>query len=276
MNTIESKQAQQAWDLISEGYDQYITTAHEAQFTKKLLKLAGLKPGMDFLDVAAGSGALSLPAAQMGARVSAVDIAPNMIRLLKARAERNGLHQVNGYVMDGHNLDFKDNLYDVTGSQFGVMLFPDLPQGLREMVRVTKPDGKVLVIAFQTPDKVDFLKFFFTALQINIPDFGGLPKDALPFQVADPQILQQRLEEAGLKEVQIFKEVLPFRFKSGSELWNSVLNSNPIAVKLTSELTEKQKSQVQQTLEDMVRAQAGGKEEAILKAALNVGVGKKG
>ena len=40
----------------------------------------------------------------------------------------------------------------VSGSQFGVMLFPDLAKGLSEMVRVTKPGGTVLVIAFRTPD----------------------------------------------------------------------------------------------------------------------------
>ncbi len=277
METIEIKQTQLAWDHISEGYDKYITTSHDGKFTEKLLNHAGLKAGMKFLDVAAGTGALSLPAAQMGAKVTAIDLAPNMIRLLKERAAKAGLSQVEGLVMDGHALDLADNTFDIAGSQFGVMLFPDLPSGLKEMVRVTKSGGTVLLITFRTPDKVDFLKFFFGALQIVVPDFTGLPLDPplLPFQVSDPKILQMKMEDAGLKDVQIFNEIESTRCSSGTELWESVLSSNPIALQLTSTLSEKQKIQVQQALEDMVRAQAGENAEAILNAQLNVAVGKK-
>lgn len=178
--------------------------------------------------------------------------------------------------MDGHALDLPDHSFDTAGSQFGVMLFPDLPQGLKEMVRVTKPGGTVLVIAFSTPDRVDFIQFFFTALQIVVPGFRGLPQDPppLPFQVADPNVFRRRMEEAGLQDVQIIREVEQLKYRSGAALWNSVMNSNPIALQVTAGLTEKQKIQVQQTLEDMVREKAGGNDVAVLKAELNVAVGK--
>lgn len=278
MEPIDLKQTQLAWDHIAEGFDTYMTPSHDRNFTKKLLKHAGLKRGLHFLDIAAGTGALSIPTAQMGARVTAVDISPNMIRLLKERAKKEGLTNVDGYVMDGHALDLPDNSFDITGSQFGVMLFPDLPKGLREMVRVTKPGGTVLVIAFSTPDRVDFIHFFFTALQIVVPDFQGLPQDPppLPFQVSDPKIFHKRMEEAGLLDIQIIRETEPIEYESGIQLWNSVMSSNPIALQVTAGLTEKQKIQVQQTLEDMVRAQSAGNDVAVLKAELNVAVGRKG
>lgn len=277
METIDLKQTKLAWDHIAEGYDNHITPSHDENFTKKLLKFAGLKRGMNFLDIAAGTGALTIPAARIGARVTAVDISPNMIRLLKERANNEGLTKLAGYVMDGHALDLPDNSFDITGSQFGVMLFPDLPKGLKEMVRVTRPGGTVLVIAFSTLDRVDFINFFLTALQIVVPDFQGLPQDPppLPFQVSDPKIFHKRMEDAGLQDIQIISEVEKFEYKSGIELWNSVMNSNPIALQVTAGLTEKQKNQVQQTLEDMVREQAGGNGVAILKAELNVAVGRK-
>ena len=200
-----------------------------------------------------------------------------MITLLKERAQREGLSNVNANVMDGHMLDMPDDSFDVCGSQFGVMLFPDLPKGLREMARVTKPGGTVLVIAFSTPERVDFITFFFTALQMVVPDFQGLPKDppTLPFQLSDPGIFYKRMEDAGLQNIQIIREIEQSEFRSGIELWNSVMSSNPIAVQATSGLTEKQRIQVQQTMEDMVREQAGGNDVAILKAELNVGVGTK-
>ena len=276
METMETQQIQQAWNNIAEGYDNYITPIHDDHFTRKLLNHAGLKSGMSFLDVASGSGALTIPAARMGAKVTAVDLAPNMIKLLNERAQKEGLKNVNGLVMDGHDLDLADNSFDVSGSQFGVMLFPDLPKGLKEMVRVTKKGGTVLIISFRTPDKVDFINYFFTALQIVLPDFQGLPKDPLPqpFQVSDPDILYKRMEEAGLNDIEIIHEIEEFKCPSGIELWKAVMSSNPLASQVTSGISDEQKSEVQLTLEHMIRDKAAGKEFAILRSELNVGVGK--
>ena len=50
-----------------------------------------------------------------------------------------------------HALELDDDSFDLTGSQFGVMLVPDQPLALREMVRVTKPGGRVLLIAYGSP-----------------------------------------------------------------------------------------------------------------------------
>jgi ubiquinone/menaquinone biosynthesis C-methylase UbiE len=102
--------------------------------------LAGLQAGDTFLDVAAGTGGLSLPAARLGAKVLATDWSPRMIEQFSARATAEGL-DAEGRVMDCQALDVPDDSYDVTGSQFGVMLVPDQAQALREMVRVTKPGG---------------------------------------------------------------------------------------------------------------------------------------
>jgi SAM-dependent methyltransferase len=90
---------------------------------------------------------LSLPAARLGAKVLATDWAPKMIQHFNARVVAEGL-DAEGRVMDCHALDIADDTYDVTGSQFGVMLVPDQAQALREMVRVTKPGGRVLLIAY--------------------------------------------------------------------------------------------------------------------------------
>jgi ubiquinone/menaquinone biosynthesis C-methylase UbiE len=77
---------------------------------------------MRFLDVAAGSGALSIPAARLGARALATDLSPVMLGSLDERARQEGL-DVATRVMDGHALDLDDDSFDIAGSQFGVMLF---------------------------------------------------------------------------------------------------------------------------------------------------------
>lgn len=136
-----------AWDAIAEGYDRYVAP-QEVDLATEALRLVGLRPGERFLDVAAGTGGLSLPAARLGARVLATDWSAAMIERFEARVREAGLSQAEGRVMDCHALDLPNDSFDVTGSQFGVMLVPDQPRALREMVRVTKPGGRVLVIAY--------------------------------------------------------------------------------------------------------------------------------
>ena len=89
--------------------------------------------------------------------------------------------------MDGHALDLPDDSFDVVASEFGVMLFPDLPLGLREMRRVTKPRGRVVVVALGSPATIEFLQFFVRAVQAAVPAFTGPPMDPLPlpFQLQD-------------------------------------------------------------------------------------------
>ena len=166
--------------------------------------------------MAAGSGALSLPAARLGALVTATDITPAMIERLAERARREGLDVVTR-VMDGHALELDDDHFDIAGSQYGVMLFPDLPRALREMKRVTRPGGRVFLVVYGAPTQVEFLGFFMAAMQANVPGFTGLPLDPppLPFQVADPDRLRQALVAAGLKDVRVETVTQATEFRSG-------------------------------------------------------------
>ena len=147
----------------------------EVELANEALRLVGLEAGERFLDVAAGTGGLSLPAARLGAEVLATDWSPAMIERFEARVREEGLSNAEGRVMDCHALDLPDNSFDVTGSQFGVMLVPDQPRALREMVRVTKPGGRVLVIAYGFPAELEFLQFFISALKAVAPEFPGPP-----------------------------------------------------------------------------------------------------
>ncbi len=171
-----SKQIRDAWDTIAAGYDEF-TTPKNMLLAEEALRRVGLRPGMRFLDVAAGSGALSIPAARFGAQVLATDIAPAMVERLNARARAEGLSNLEARLMDGHALELEDDTFDISGSQFGVMLFPDLPRGLSELAHVTKPGGHVLMVAFGPPTNAEFLTFFMGAMQAVVPDFTGLPTD---------------------------------------------------------------------------------------------------
>jgi ubiquinone/menaquinone biosynthesis C-methylase UbiE len=272
----EVERARAAWDAIAPGYDEFVTAPGRA-LAEEALRRAGIRPGMRVLDVAAGSGALALPAARMGARVVAVDLSPRMLERLTARARAEGLSSLRTAVMDGHALELEDEVFDLSASMFGVMLFPDMPRALREMARVTKPDGRVVLVVYAPPAQIDFLRFFTGALRSVVPGFAGLPEDPppLPFQAADPRTLHLRLAEAGLKEVRVENAAEELEIHSGKHLWDWVTNSNPIGRMMVADLTPEQEALVQEELEVSVRHQARGSGPAILVNAVCIGIGTK-
>jgi ubiquinone/menaquinone biosynthesis C-methylase UbiE len=265
-----------AWDRIASGYDRFVTATH-LWLGNESLRRVGLQPGMRFLDVAAGSGALSIPAARLGARVLSTDLSPAMIRCLEERARDEGISTLEARVMDGHALDLEDDTFDVSGSQFGVMLFPDLPRGVREMVRVTRPGGRVVLVVFGPPSQVEFLGFFMEAMRVAVPGFMGLPTDPppLPFQVADPGILAERLADAGLSAVQVETVIETLEFGSGAEMWDWLMNSNPIPGVLVGDTTPDQRATAREALDAMLRERAGGPGPAVLTHPIHIGFGTK-
>ena len=266
----------EAWDAIAAGYDRY-AAPQEADLANEALLLVALQPGERFLDVAAGPGGLSLPAARLGADVLATDWSPAMIERFEARVREARLRDAEGRVMDCHALDFRDDSFDLTGSQFGVMLVPDQPRALREMVRVTKPGGRVLLIAYGFPAELEFLQIFLGALKAVTPDFPGLPDDPPPleFQVADREVLRQRLANAGLRDVRVERTAERPAFASGREMWDWVYYGNPISDMIVAELSKDQRAQLREVLDGMLRERARGARRAVLTNAVNIGVGTK-
>ena len=265
----------EAWDAIAEGYDRYVAP-QEVELASEALRLARLEPGERFLDVAAGPGGLSLPAARLGAQVLATDWSAAMIERFEARVRDERLNG-EGRVMDCHALDLPDDSFDVTGSQFGVMLVPDQPRALREMVRVTKPGGRVLVVAYAFPAELEFLQLFLGALKAVAPEFPGLPDDPPPleFQVSDPDVLRQRLTDAGLKDVRVERTAERPEFGSGQEMWDWVLYGNPIPGIVVADLSEEQRARLRQVLDGMLRERADANGRAVLTNAVNIGIGVK-
>jgi ubiquinone/menaquinone biosynthesis C-methylase UbiE len=265
-----------AWDALATGYDRYVAP-QEAELANEALALVGLNSGQRFLDVAAGTGGLSLPAARLGAKVLATDWSPAMIERFEERVREEGLSDAEGRVMDCHALQLADNTFDVTGSQFGVMLVPDQPRALQEMVRVTKPGGRVLVIAYGPPAELEFLGLFVGALHVVVPDFAGVPDDPPPleFQAADPQVLRQRLVDAGLKDVQIEPSAERAVFHSGQELWDWVLYGNPLPGMLVSGLGDSQRDTLKGVLDGMVRERAAATGRAVVANRVHIGFGTK-
>jgi SAM-dependent methyltransferase len=275
MHALEDTRA--AWDAIAPGYDR-TNTPTQMWLASEGLRRARLSPGARFLDVAAGSGALSIPAARLGARVLAVDQSAVMLDLLCSRARQEGF-DIETRVMDGHALEVADNTFDMAGSQFGVMLFPDMPKGISEMARVVKPGGRVLMNVYGDPRKIEFFGFFVAAVQSVRPDFHGPPMDPppLPFQLQDPERLRSELASAGLKNINVETIIETTEFRTGKELWDWIVWSNPIVETVLSSLnlTEGERGATQHALDRLVRERAGRGSAAKLANPINIGIGTK-
>lgn len=266
----------EAWDAVAAGYDQFVAPG-EAELSTEALRLVGLQPGETFLDVAAGPGGLGLAAAKLGATVLATDWAPEMVSRFLARAREAGHLDAEARVMDAHALDLDDDRFDVTGSQFGVMLVPDQLTALREMVRVTKPRGRVLLVAYGSPREFETLQYFISALQSVVPEFEGLPEPPpLEFQVADQAVLGDRLTTAGLVDVHVdTTRQERVRFRTGDDAWNWMRGSNPIVDMILGDVTTQDQVTARQVLDGMIRERADLTGVAVLTASLNLGWGRK-
>ena len=105
-----------------------------------------LRPGMTALDLGCGDGTTALPAAQTGAEVLGIDIAPNLVEAGNRRARTAELTNLRFQEGDASNLeDLTDDSFDVVISMFGAMFAPRPMDVAAEMVRVTKPGGKIVM-----------------------------------------------------------------------------------------------------------------------------------
>ena len=111
-----------------------------------LVSKLGITKGLKVLEVGGGDGTTALPAARLGADVTVVDIASNLVKAGNARAKKEGLSNVVFQEGDATDLkDIKDESVDLVVSIFGAMFAPKPFDVAKEMVRVTKPGGRIVM-----------------------------------------------------------------------------------------------------------------------------------
>jgi SAM-dependent methyltransferase len=202
-----------------------------------------------------------------------------MLELLEKRAGQERL-AIETRLMDGHALELDDDTFDMVGSQFGVMLFPDMPKGIREMARVVRPGGSIFVTAYGDPHRIEFLGLLVHAVQRVRPGFDGPPTDPAPleFQLSHPDSLRRALSAAGLQDIRLEAITETTSFRSGQELWEWIIASNPIVERILRgmlALTDQERATVKKTLERIVRERAGHGDVAELTSPINLGIGTK-
>ena len=266
------EQLRDSWDRFAAGYDQAVTP-FAMRIAEDALRRVDIRPGMRLVDVAAGGGALSIPAARLGAQVLAIDFSPAMVGRLDARAREGGLSNLETRVMDGHDLELEDDSFDISASQFGIMLFPDRPRALAELARVTKPGGRALMVVFGPPPRVEAFSLFFAAMRAADSGFTA-PQSSPLFSLQDPEELRREMAAAGLKDIRVETVDHGLEVQSATHLWGMLTSAAPPIGALAANLTEERRAAVQQAL-DLILRQRFGSGPIVLNMQVHIGIGTK-
>ena len=199
------------------------------RWKRRLIQLAGPRPGLRALDVCCGTGDLALALARWGAETVGLDFSEAMLEVAAARSGRgeargprdgcrvsrgegggrrfDGIRFVRG---DAQRLPFGDNSFDIVTVGYGLRNLANWEAGLREMQRVARPGGRLLVLDFGKPDNPLWRGLYFGYLRLLVPLLGGVfggsasayayIHESLAHYPA-PQVLAVRMRQLGLAKV---------------------------------------------------------------------------
>ena len=170
----------------------------------RLVRFAGIAAGAEVLDVACGTGVVALTAARLGAKVTGIDLTPELIAHAKENA---ALMTVEGTWREGdvEALPVPDAKFDFVVSQFGHMFAPRPEIAIKEMLRALKPGG---TIAFATWPPELFTGRSFALMGKYAPP--PVPGIAPPGQWGDPTVVRERLG-AAVKDITFNRDATFFQ-----------------------------------------------------------------
>lgn len=155
----QSKKEQVAhmFDSIAGRYDlmnRLFSARIDVKWRKKAIKqLAGATP-VKLLDIATGTGDMAILATQLinVSHITGIDISQQMLKVGQEKVKKQGLsHIIDLQYGDSEAINFEDNTFDAGMAAFGVRNFQDLGKGLKEICRVLKPGGKMVILEFSSP-----------------------------------------------------------------------------------------------------------------------------
>jgi ubiquinone/menaquinone biosynthesis C-methylase UbiE len=172
--------------------------------TEAVVEEAHVEPEMRVLDLACGSGEPSISIAALlkgSGQVIGVDMAEAPLEVARERARKRSLSNVEYQQADVHALPFADKSFDRVTSRLGVMFFADLDKALREMRRVLKPSGRVVLLAWGAMEQPYFDATIGTLRRVR-PELEVPPTAQAMFKFGKPGTLSAALGAAGFVAVE--------------------------------------------------------------------------
>jgi ubiquinone/menaquinone biosynthesis C-methylase UbiE len=158
--------------------------------TDQTLRVAKVRPGERVLDLATGTGITAIAARERGAKVTGVDLTPELLAVARETAASEGFDDIDFREGDAEALELPDASFDVVLSTCGHMFAADQPKVAAEIARVTRPGGRAVFLAW-TPE--GGLGGWFRATAKHVPPPPGA---ASPFNWGDPDKVRELLGSA--------------------------------------------------------------------------------
>ena len=231
MNTVQKifdpiafkETTRQQWDGAAEAWDRWspLLARWLGPATEMMLDMTNVTKGSRVLDVAAGAGEQTMAAARRvgpTGYVLATDLSPGILEHAAAHARLAGYNHVETAVKDGEALaEIRTNPFDAVISRVGLIYFPDQNKALTGMRDHLRDGGRVGAITYAAAD----LNGFFSIPVGIIRRRAALPAPLVgqpgPFSLGDPDVLAQRLKDAGFKDIEVERVNAPVRLESALE-----------------------------------------------------------
>jgi demethylmenaquinone methyltransferase / 2-methoxy-6-polyprenyl-1,4-benzoquinol methylase len=214
-STQFSQQVQGMFDRIAGRYDllnSLMTAGLHHAWRERAADRAEIGPGDSILDVCCGTGDLSFELAHRvspGGSVVGCDFSEPMLDLAREKAEQKGVGSVRFEWADALGLPYDAGRFDAVTVGFGVRNFADRDRGLREMRRVLRPGGRLVVLEFTAPTRPPFSTFYSLWFDRIVPVLGRLTPNPEAYAYLaesvrgfpDPPSLAAKMEAAGLERI---------------------------------------------------------------------------
>lgn len=215
------------WDKAADVYERY-WAAQLAPAQDLLLQMAALRPGERVLDVAAGTGLATFPAAeQVGptGRVVATDISARMVEAGAAEAARRGLAQVEFRRADAESLDLGEERFDAALCALGLMYVPDPVLGLERMRAHVRPGGRVVAAVWGARANCGWAEIF------PIVD-ARVESDVCPmfFALGTSDALGHAFAQAGLRDATVERISVTLEYPGAEEALGAAFAGGPVAL----------------------------------------------
>jgi demethylmenaquinone methyltransferase/2-methoxy-6-polyprenyl-1,4-benzoquinol methylase len=202
------------FDRIAGLYDRMntvMTAGLHHRWRRRAADLASVSPGDRALDVATGTGDLALELARRvgpSGEVLGTDFSERMLELARGKVAGSAL-PVRFESANALSLPYDDDSFDAVTVGFGARNFSDLRRGLKEMARVARPGGRVVILEITTPAGPPLSYFLELWFEVLVPVLGRLVSQPqayryLPSSVRrfpEPRVLAELLAESGLRDV---------------------------------------------------------------------------
>lgn len=215
------------WDKAAEYYENYwhaqLKPAHDL-----LMEVADIQPSESILDIAAGTGLITLRMADEVGRsgnVLATDISDEMVKIGNNKVRSKGIANVIFERMDAENLSSENNSFDLVTCALGLMYFPDPSAALAEMYRVLRNGGRAVVAVWGSRKKCGWSEIF------PIVD-ARVNTDVCPmfFNLGESEVLKYNFENAGFKNVSLQKIETFLSYSSAEEACQASFLGGPVAM----------------------------------------------